>query len=104
MAIAATCVGPEPLPSMHLKSDRACANHLAPLASVIAWCTDRLKSASRCRQRRVTGQCALPCGLARRIDIKDEVTAALTVPQTANALRCPPIGETMLLEERADRF
>src|SRR5271167_1550024 len=104
MAIAATCVGPDPLTSMHLKSCRACANHLAPLASAITWCTDRLESASRCRQRRVAGQRSLPCGLARRIDIKDDVTAALTVPQTTNALRCPPICETMLLEERAEGF
>jgi hypothetical protein len=63
-----------------------------------------IESASRGRQWSLTGQGSLPGCLARGIDIKNDVAPTLSAPQTANAFRCPPIRETVLLEERAEGF
>jgi len=46
----------------------------------------------------------LPGGLTRRIDIKDQIAATLSVKNAANGFRCPAIRERLLLEERAERF
>ena len=46
----------------------------------------------------------MPCGLARRIDIKDDVAATLSIEDAANGFRGPAFGKAVLLEERAERF
>jgi hypothetical protein len=46
----------------------------------------------------------LPCGLARRIDIKDDVTTTLTIENPANGFRCPPFWEALLFKERTEGF
>src|SRR2546421_3212158 len=89
---------------MHLKSNAACANDLPSFSPSVAWCTDRIKSASRGRQGGVTRQRSLPCCLACGIDIKDDVTATLSIPQTTNGSVCPSLHKAVLLEESAKRF
>ncbi len=84
VAIAAPCVGADPLARVHLKCRGACAHHLTALASAIAGRTDRIESTSRGRECWIAGQRSLPCGLACCIDIKDKVAMALSVPQTTN--------------------
>src|SRR5262249_13642989 len=47
VAIAAACVGADPLARVHLKSSGACTDHLTTLASLVAGRTDRIESTSR---------------------------------------------------------
>ena len=103
-AIASAPIRADPLARMHLKRRGARADHLTPLAPSIARRTDGIKSASCCRQRRIARQRALPCGLTRRIDVKDHVAPTLAVEDPANGLRGPPTGLALLLEERAEGF
>ena len=42
--------------------------------------------------------------MARRIDVKDQIAAPLSIEDAANAFRCPALGERLLLEERAEGF
>jgi hypothetical protein len=46
----------------------------------------------------------LPGGLARRIDVKDQIATTLAIEDAANGFRCPALGERLLLEERAEGF
>ena len=46
----------------------------------------------------------MPCGLARRIDVKDQIAAPLSIEDAANGFRCPAFRERLLLEERAEGF
>ncbi len=46
----------------------------------------------------------MPCGLTRRIDVKDQIAATLAVEDAANGFRCPSFGERLLLKERAECF
>src|SRR5436305_1167428 len=89
---------------MHLKSDRACAHDLPSLSPSVAWRTNRIKSASRGRQVRITGQCSLSCCLACGIDIKDDVAAPLPTPDTTDGFVRPPLGKAVSLKERAKGF
>ena len=77
---------------------------VSTLAPEVSRCTDGIKSASCCRQRRIARQRALPSCLTGRVDVKDHVAATLAVEDSANGLRGPAFGEGMLLEERAERF
>src|SRR5713226_230616 len=79
-------------------------HHLPTLASSVARRTDRIESAFGSRQGRIAGQGALPCGLARRIDVKDQIAAPLSIEDAANGFRCPAFRERLLLEERAEGF
>src|SRR5436305_14431946 len=94
-------MGSDPLARVHLERRGACAHHLTTLASRVAGRTDGIESASRGRQFSSSGQGSLPCCLARGIDIKNDVAPTISVPQTANAFRCPLFCETVLLDERA---
>jgi hypothetical protein len=42
--------------------------------------------------------------LARRIDVKDQIAAPLSIEDAANGFRCPAFRERLLLEERAEGF
>jgi len=75
VAIALARIRPDPLTRVHLKRCGARAHHLPALASSVARSTDRIESAFGSRQGRIAGQGALPCGLARRIDVKDQIAA-----------------------------
>jgi len=46
----------------------------------------------------------LPCSLARRINVKDQIAAPLSIEDTANGFRGPAFREGLLLEERAEGF
>ena len=46
----------------------------------------------------------MPRGLTRRVDVKDDVTATLSIKDAANSFCCPPLCEGMLLEERTEGF
>ena len=104
IAIALACIRADPLARVHLQRRGACANHFPSLAPGVARCTDTIQSAPCCRQGRIAGQRPLPCGLPRRIDVKDKVAATLPVEDAANGFRGPAFGEGMLLEERAEGF
>ncbi len=104
LPIAPAGIRADPLTRVHLKGRGARADHLTPLAPSVAGCTDGIKSASCCRQGRIARQRALPCGLTRRIDVKDHVAAPLPIEDAANSFRSPAFGKGLLLEERAERF
>src|SRR5438876_9520682 len=104
VAIALARIRPDPLTRVHLKRCGARAHHLPALASSVARSTDRIESAFGSRQGRIAGQGALPCGLARRIDVKDQIAAPLSIEDAANGFRGPTFAEGMLLEKRAERF
>ena len=46
----------------------------------------------------------MPCCLARRINVKDNVAATLSIEDAPNGFRGPAFGERILLEECAERF
>jgi hypothetical protein len=46
----------------------------------------------------------LSCRLARGIHIKENEATPLSIPQTANALRRPPVCKTVLFKESAEGF
>jgi hypothetical protein len=89
---------------MYLQHSSARADDLPTFASSVARSTDRSEAAFGSRQGRITGQRPLPCGLAGRIDVKDNAAPPLSVVDAAHALRCPAVGEALLFEERAERF
>ena len=92
IAIALACIRADPLARVHLQRRGARADHLATLASSVARRTDGIQSASCCRQGGIAGQRALPCCLTRRIDVKDNVAARLSVEDAANGFRGPGIA------------
>jgi hypothetical protein len=97
VAIALARIRPDPLARMHLKRRGARADHFPTLAPPVARRTDRIESTFGRRQCRIAGQRALPCGLACRIDVKDNVAAPLSIEDAANGFRGPPLSERMLL-------
>ncbi len=104
VAIALARIRPDPLARVHLKRCGARAHHLPTLASSVARSTDRIESAFGSRQGRIAGQGALPCSLACRINVKDQIAAPLSIEDAANGFRCPAFRERLLLEERAEGF
>src|SRR5689334_1117259 len=104
VTIASARIGADPLTGMHLKSDGACADDLPSFSPGVAWCTDRIESASRGRQRWIRGQGSLPCCLACGIHIKDDGVATLPIPNPTDRLRGPPRSLAVLLEELAKGF
>src|SRR5260370_42508739 len=84
--------------SVHLQRRGARADHLTALASSVARRTDGIMQALCCRQRRIAGQRALPCGLTRCIDVKDKVATLLPVEDPPNGFRGPPLCKALLLE------
>src|SRR5256714_9132014 len=102
--VALARIRPDPLTRVHLKRCGARAHHLPALASEVSRSTDRIESAFGSRQGRIAGQGALPCGLARRIDVKDQRAAPLSIEEAANGFRGPTFAEGMLLEKRAECF
>ncbi len=90
--IALVSIGANPLARVELSRCRACADHLTPLAPSVAGRTDGIESASCRWPRRIAGQRPLPCGLTRRIDVKDKVAARLSVEDAADGFRGPRIA------------
>jgi hypothetical protein len=104
VTIASARIGADPLAGMHLKGDGACADDLPSFSPCVAWRTDRTESASRGRQRWITGQRSLPRRLAGGIHVKNEVAAALTIPNATDRLRGPSLSKAVLLAELAKSF
>ena len=92
IAIALACIRADPLTRVHLQHRGARAHHLTTLAPEVSRCTDGIKSASCCRQRRIARQRALPSCLTGRVDVKDHVAARLSVEDSANGFRGPGIA------------
>src|SRR5450631_2251247 len=84
VAIASSCIGADPLASMHLKDCRPCPDHLPALATSVARHADGIKSALSRRQEWITRQCSLSCCLTCCIDIKDNVATVLSIEDASN--------------------
>jgi hypothetical protein len=50
------------------------------------------------------GERPLPRGLARRVDVKDQVAVPLSIEDAANRFRGPPLYEAVLLKKGAEGF
>ena len=96
-------IGADPLARVHLESSRAGAYHFPSFAPCVAWCTDRLESASCSRQGRITGQSSLSCCLACGIHIKDDGATTLSIEDSTNGRFRPPVGKA-LLKKRTEGF
>ena len=102
VAIALARIRPDPLPRVHLCA-LWCAR--APQrACVLSSQEHRRHPRRRLAAGKGGSQGALPCGLARRIDVKDQIAAPLSIEDAANGFRGPTFAEGMLLEKRAERF
>lgn len=104
VAIAFARIRADPLARVDLQRCGAGADHLPSLASSVAGGTDRLESPVGWGQLSTAGQRTLSRGLARRIDVKDNMAAPLSIKDAPNGFRCPPLCEALLFKERAERF
>ena len=104
VAIAFARISADPLARVHLKRGGARADHLPrlrPGSPGAQTASSRRRAAGKVG---LHGQRPLPCGLTRRIDVKNQVAAPLSIEDAANGFRCPALGERLLLEERAEGF
>ena len=87
LAVASIAIGAEPLMGMGVQDGGTSTHDFSALAPGVARCTEGTHTPLRSRAIWTLGQSALAGRLAGAIDIEDEPTAPLPVPQPSSLLR-----------------
>jgi hypothetical protein len=94
----------QPAMGMGLQEGGAGTHHLSALLSGVARCTDRKQTPLRQGQIRTLRQSTLSGALPGAIQIEDDPSVPLSIPQTASVFCGSRASERILQEHAAERF
>src|SRR5947209_3353980 len=104
LSIACCSAGEEPLMRMGLQERGTSAHDLPTLAPCVARRTYRRQTPLWWWQIRALRQSTLSCSLSSAIEIEDDPSISLPIPQTSHVCLCSEASERVLQEDTAQCF